>query len=156
MGWPLGLAEGSLAIWSPCLRALLFLASASWAAGTGSRAFLSPSLSPPWQQTSSKQTCPGSCELPIPLPSEFTGEGESAQRGYLANYRDTTKQDLNPDPCFPRGGMLSHAWPDLQPSGECDKRTLAALIPTMCFQSWALNSKPSMFYPLAGWREIPY
>lgn len=51
----LGLAEGSLAIWSPCLRTRLFLPSASWAAGTDSRAFLSPSLCPPWQQTCSKQ-----------------------------------------------------------------------------------------------------
>lgn len=38
----LGLAEGSLAIWSPCLRTCLFLPSASWAAGTDYRAFLSP------------------------------------------------------------------------------------------------------------------
>ncbi|EDL27614.1 RIKEN cDNA 4631405J19 [Mus musculus] len=50
------------------------------------------------KQTSSKQTCLGSSELPILLPSEFTGEGESAPRGYLGNYRDATKQDLNPDP----------------------------------------------------------
>nr|AAI00299.1 4631405J19Rik protein [Mus musculus] len=49
-------------------------------------------------KTSSKQTCLGSSELPILLPSEFTGEGESAPRGYLGNYRDATKQDLNPDP----------------------------------------------------------
>lgn len=109
MGWPLGWAEGSLAIWSSCLWALLFLASASWASGTDSRAFLSPSLSPPWQQTSSKQTCLGSCGCPSHCP-QFTGEGDSAQRGCLGNYRETTKQDLNPDPCFPRGRVLSHAW----------------------------------------------
>uniref|UniRef100_A0A8C6HH88 Uncharacterized protein n=1 Tax=Mus spicilegus TaxID=10103 RepID=A0A8C6HH88_MUSSI len=43
------------------------------------------------KQTSSKQTSLSSSELPILLPSEFTGEGESAPRGYLGNYRDATK-----------------------------------------------------------------
>lgn len=61
----------------------LFLASASWAAGTDSRAFLSPSLSPPWQQTYSKRDASLGSRQVLTLSSHCPhskGEENKAQR----------------------------------------------------------------------------